>query len=1037
MLVTNECELLDSGMNDLFTKTKVLYLRVDGINDLGDGLGTSLHNLRVLHICECTKLRYLFTIRVANALKQLESLIIDQCGMLETLVDSHENCEVEVIKFPALKFLLLKELPMLMSLCKGGNVLELPQLEELKLKSLPNFTSIYQHFLKKEATASKLKTLHINDMEKLKEIWPSQLSNNDQVISSQLKEIRVEGCDSLVNLFPSNPMSSLHHLEELTVKDCSSIDVIFNIDLGSSSSSSSSCVVAEIEEEANSSNLRYIQVDGCEELREVWRVKGVNDDLPILGFQNVECVEIKFCKRLRNVFTPTTSNFDMKAVTKILLNDRVREEYKSTNWLIDLIRKSHLTPRLAARPYEMVESSQVEETNVVAFPSYLIHTFPYLRTLDIIGFKRMEVVFEIESSNSRKLTTTLNNQQPPVLPHLKDLYLFGMERMTHLWKYDWNQFLTARQGPISSSFPQLASIRVESCNRIKYLFSPLIAKLLSNLSSIAIYRCDAIEKVVSTIDNEYEEIATSIFSYTNANFFPHLDVIDLYGLKSLRCIDGIGANRLNSLSATSIDDKFQCSQLDVTYSSFCRYLKTIKINRCDALLNVIPSHAVGQMPKLEEVRISYCNSLREIFETEGVNKDVGDKASIGEGSGDQMDSARLTNATLLELSNLKILLIEGCNSLKYIFTSSTLESLKKLQELRIKDCSVIQVIVKQEDNGLIMASKDVVFPRLKSLTLGKLEKLTSFFLGKNDFRWPLLDKVEIYGCPQMMIFTPGRSMAPKLKYINTWFGKHSLECGLNFDWTNAPLEQNQLYNSSMCSTSETTEYLQFPWSFSNLIEVDASSSHELRWKKTIFPSIDELVKEENVGDIEEADKVNDETQSADDVKLLISKKKQVKSMDHPPTSSSSCIWKINFSNLTKVSLQNCHYLEHVFSYGMTGSLVQLQELHISHCPNMKVIVEQVQDSETEANEVVSFPCLNSLRLTYLKSLKGFCLGSDQAFQWPSLTTLEIIDCTRMTVFTNGQSTTPKLKVIRTRFGLWDATEDLNSFIRTKILQEEY
>ncbi|KAI3745753.1 hypothetical protein L6452_08160 [Arctium lappa] len=38
MLVTNKCELLDSKMNELFEKTKVLHLEVDGINDLGVGL---------------------------------------------------------------------------------------------------------------------------------------------------------------------------------------------------------------------------------------------------------------------------------------------------------------------------------------------------------------------------------------------------------------------------------------------------------------------------------------------------------------------------------------------------------------------------------------------------------------------------------------------------------------------------------------------------------------------------------------------------------------------------------------------------------------------------------------------------------------------------------------------------------------------------------------------------------------------------------------------------------------------------------------
>lgn len=302
----------------------------------------------------------------------------------------------------------------------------------------------------------------------------------------------------------------------------------------------SSCV-AEIEEE-NNRNLRSIVVRECGELKEVWRVKGENNDLPIVGFQNVECIEITKCKRLRNLFTPTTSNFDMKALTKITLDGQERNE-----------------------------NDQVEEINVVAFPSYLVHTCRYLRTLDIRNFQRVEVAFEIESPNSRKLTTTLNNQQQPLLPHLKDLYLFDMGRMTHVWKYDRNQFLISQQGPISSSFLNLTSINLSFSNRIKYLFSPIMAKLLPNLNIININSCDAIEEVVSNID---DEIATSISSHTNTTFFPHLHFLGLSLLESLKRIDGIGANRLTSVVATSVHDKFQCSQLGVTYSSFCRYLKT-------------------------------------------------------------------------------------------------------------------------------------------------------------------------------------------------------------------------------------------------------------------------------------------------------------------------------------------------------------------------------------------------------------------------------------------------------------------------------
>ncbi|XP_024961260.1 probable disease resistance protein At4g27220 [Cynara cardunculus var. scolymus] len=842
-LVTKKCELLDSRVNDLFGKTKVLHLQVDGINDLGDCFGESLHHfgcpffsLRVLHIRGCAHLRYLFTIHVANGLKQLEHLKIIECPALETLIDN-ENCEVEVIKFPALKFLSLINLPMLMSLCKlGGNVIEFPQLEVLELDNLPNFTSIYQDFLKKEVMSSKLKVLTIMKMEKLKEIWPSQYLSSNEV--SQLRMIQVKKCDSLVNLFPSNPMSLLYHLEQLTVSECGSIDVLFNIDLGS--------CVDEIEQGNN--NLRSITAIGLRKLREVWTVKGVvNSSLPILGFQSVECIVIRRCKRLRNVFTPTTSNFDMRAVKEITI-DGIDGwgENKSNDEEINVTTNQEI-------------SEVDDDIHNVAFPSYLMHNLHQLHTLKLHYFEGVEVVFKIESSSCRKLATTQNNQQPELLPHLKDLELIGLKRMTHVWKYDWNQFLVSQQEPKPSSFVNITSITLRSCDCIKYLFSPLMAKLLSNLISIGIESCRAMEEVVSNIDDEDEEMATSISCHTNTTFFPRLDILDLRVLSCLKRINGGGNNcgGKELMTSTVTSSSAQCYQVGGAYWSSFQYAKTIDIRACNALLTLFPSHDVGHMPKLEKLVITSCTSMREIFEIEGVNEDIGDNANIGEGSGDTVTIPTPINMTSLELPNLKTLYIAGCHSLKYIFTASVLESLKKLQELKISDCSAIQVIVKQEDNGEhIIGLEDVVFPRLTTLTLVGLPSLKGFFLGKNDFQWPLLDKVEIYGCPQMMIFTSGRSMASKLEYIHTGVGKHSLECGLNFDWTNAPHE-GQLCKSSTCSTgADIIKLLQFPWSFSNLVEVhvrpfDVASRAS---SKAIFPS-NELFNVENVGDIEEAEKV--------------------------------------------------------------------------------------------------------------------------------------------------------------------------------------
>ncbi|KAJ9542065.1 hypothetical protein OSB04_028571 [Centaurea solstitialis] len=320
-LLTNKDQLLEFSINELFKKTEVLHLQV---NDIQDGLvesfyphQASFYNLRILEVVKCVDLRYLFTVGVANGLTKLERLTVFSCPILETLLNN-ENNGSEAIKFQALEFLSLRDLPKLKSFCNDVNTIELPQLKELILDRLPNFTSIYpdnkptssmsndtfamQPFLKNEIVITQLKKMRIHKMENLKEIWPSD-DGEDRF--SLLKEIKVEKCQSLVNLFPSNPMSSLfHHLEELTIVFCGSIDVLFNIDLGH---------VGEIKEV--NSKLKSIKLWGLRNLREIWRVKGENaSNRCVMRFEALENIRISECKSLKRAFPSNTIKFDMKVM---------------------------------------------------------------------------------------------------------------------------------------------------------------------------------------------------------------------------------------------------------------------------------------------------------------------------------------------------------------------------------------------------------------------------------------------------------------------------------------------------------------------------------------------------------------------------------------------------------------------------------------------------------------------------------------------------------------------------------------------------
>ncbi|KAD7476976.1 hypothetical protein E3N88_00112 [Mikania micrantha] len=155
-----------------------------------------------------------------------------------------------------------------------------------------------------------------------------------------------------------------------------------------------------------------------------------------------------------------------------------------------------------------------------------------------------KVLFEID----------LNNQQP-LFPNLEKLNLLYMNDMSHVWKCNnWNKYLLISY----SSFHSLTSIRIYECIRIKYLFSPLMAKLLSNLQKIHILSCHGMEEVVSNRDddndNKDEEEMSS--TSTTTTFFPRLHSLTFENLTYLECIGG-GGGQANGTQTSVIHDEFQ------------------------------------------------------------------------------------------------------------------------------------------------------------------------------------------------------------------------------------------------------------------------------------------------------------------------------------------------------------------------------------------------------------------------------------------------------------------------------------------------
>ncbi|XP_071700576.1 uncharacterized protein [Rutidosis leptorrhynchoides] len=407
--------------------------------------------------------------------------------------------------------------------------------------------------------------------------------------------------------------------------------------------------------------------------------------------------------------------------------------------------------------------------------------------------------------------------------------------------------------------------------------------------------------------------------------------------------------------------------------------------------------------------------MKEVFATTVENDNGFHIIIANERSGATYTSSpipRHGNITAHKLSNLKTMHIIKCDSLEYIFTNSTLESLNKLKEIRIRDCKAMKVIVREEDEEEkrdqtpIAPDKVVVFPRVEVIELISLSNLEGFFIGIKEFQWPLLNDVYIERCPKMTAFTCSKSIAPRLNYIeHPIFGKSSPEW---YNFYKAAPSPHQTPSPSFGSTSSCPAI-----PLQDIKEINVENS-----RSEVIVAFNQLLQLQNLEKIQ--------VKRCEQAEKILEVEYEVTDSEFNNESQTTVV---KLPKLREVVLEDLSSLEYLWKNNQWRHLMQLQELQVTHCRLLWQIVKEDDDSERKV-----LPCLKSLKLERLERLSGFCLWKKE-FLLPSLSTLVIKQSPDLSVFTNGFVDAPQLKVIETDEGFIDiARQDINSFIITQ--QEE-
>ncbi|XP_040948696.1 uncharacterized protein [Gossypium hirsutum] len=373
----------------------------------------------------------------------------------------------------------------------------------------------------------------------------------------------------------------------------------------------------------------------------------------------------------------------------------------------------------------------------------------------------------------------------------------------------------------------------------------------------------------------------------------------------------------------------------------------------------------GFLQKLEEVIVSDCGEMQVLFP-------IAELRSI-----EQEGPSRY-----LSLQSLKIVEIERCNNLKYIFPMSVANSLRKLHTLKIKSCSQLEDIIqdRQVEYKCLLQS--------------------------------LREKLKVHNCPQLTHFIISTTIQELV------FGKMTNE---------------QLSNLHSCKYEELEQYQMssqhhpLPICFPNLILIDILECESL---KSLFPIIvaqgsskklnapnlqtlriercfgmEEIIQYLQVSTISFQCLREVQVTECNKLKFLfpmcvansLGKLQTLKiesCFGMEEIIQESQVSTISFQCLRELQVTKCNKLKFLFSMCVANSLGKLQTLKIERCFGMEEIIQDLQVS------TISFQCLREVQVTECNKLK-FLFPMCVANSLGQLQTLRIESCSQLQEIIQG------------------------------------
>ncbi|KAK7372244.1 hypothetical protein VNO80_05618 [Phaseolus coccineus] len=258
---------------------------------------------------------------------------------------------------------------------------------------------------------------------------------------------------------------------------------------------------------------------------------------------------------------------------------------------------------------------------------------------------------------------------------------------------------------------------------------------MNHLIALELLWCKKIECLIDTNNN---------IDFLQPEFvFPKLVYLRLESLCNLGEVfcDPSSRCSLENLGEILIKDCRKLNRISFPRKSKLCNLKVLSISDCPMLTSLFVPSVVQSLVLLEELKLSLCNALRHIIE------------EVEEGN-DVLSST--PSHSYLTLPKLRIIEIEICDNLEYIFSENLAVGLVSLESVKIQRCSELKYVFGsgKERNPAVYPSFQqtniINFSNLHALTLSSLPNVIDIWPQYFSPQLPNLKLIRCYECPKLL-----------------------------------------------------------------------------------------------------------------------------------------------------------------------------------------------------------------------------------------------------------------------------------------------